>query len=395
MKPPFSFFLLIACMMLLSCETSAQNNINKISWSIAAKLPAIAGMQKQLGVAGSFTGVSNGVLLIAGGSNFADGAKPWEGGKKIYKDDIYVLQRNDSEDFNWIVPETKRLKQKAAYGASTTITGGVVCAGGETERAGSSKNVFMMSWDKASHDVVIKQLPLLPIPVANACMTSIGNTIYLAGGESNGKPTAAFFMINLDHDKVEWLPLPPMPIAMSHSVAVAQSNGKYSCIYIIGGRSSTPSGISTLQDVTFCYDPKYKKWITLSNVGDGAHTTTISAATGVADGDHHILLIGGDKGDLFHKIETWNATIANTKDNTEKQRISKEKLGLLNNHPGFSKDVYEFNTLANTWKKIGELPFYGQVTTTAVKWNNEIFIPGGEIKPGTRTPNITVGRFDQ
>jgi N-acetylneuraminic acid mutarotase len=42
---------------------------------------------------------------------------------------------------------------------------------------------------------------------------------------------------------------------------------------------------------------------------------------------------------------------------------------------------------------MGSLPFYGQVTTTAVKWDNEIFIPGGEIKPGTRTAAITMGEF--
>ena len=190
MRPSVAFFLPITCMMLMPCENMSQNiKSNNISWSVAARLPLIAGMQKQLGVAGPFTGVSNGVLLIAGGSNFADGAKPWQGGTKIHEDDIYVLAKNDAEKFTWISPKTKHLKRKVAYGASTTIAGGVICAGGETEKANSSKDVFMMSWDAEKNDVVFKQLPSLPIPVANACMTSIGNTIYLAGGESNGKPS--------------------------------------------------------------------------------------------------------------------------------------------------------------------------------------------------------------
>ena len=42
-------------------------------------------------------------------------------------------------------------------------------------------------------------------------------------------------------------------------------------------------------------------------------------------------------------------------------------------------------------EKIDELPFYAQVTTIAVKWGNEILIPGGEIMPGTRTADITRG----
>jgi N-acetylneuraminate epimerase len=253
----------------------------------------------------------------------------------------------------------------------------------------------MMTWDVAKQDVIIKQLPSLPIPVSNACMSSIGKVIYLFGGESNGKPTDQCFMFNPATDKGKWQALPPMPIAMSHSVAVTQSNGNYPCIYIIGGRSSTPSGISVLHSCAWCFDPKYDKWIALSNVGDGTHTTTISAGTAVANGRSRILLIGGDKGNLFHQIENYNALIELAKNNNEKQRITREKLILLNNHPGFSKDVYMYSTLKNTWKKIGELPFYGQVTTTAIMWDNEIFIPCGEIKPGVRTPKVTMGKFDQ
>ncbi|HWZ34910.1 MAG TPA: hypothetical protein VNW51_02065, partial [Mucilaginibacter sp.] len=307
-------------MTLLSCVAMAQNKKegNTIIWSAGAKLPPIPGMQKQLGVAGPFTGVSNGVLLITGGSNFTDGAKPWQGGKKIHKDEIYILKKDDAGKLTWLTPKTKHLKQKVAYGACTTIAGGVICAGGETEEANSSRDVFMMTWDKARRDVVFKQLPALPIPVANACMTSIGNVIYFAGGESNGKAIDKVFMLDLGHSEMEWLSLPPLPIAMSHSVAVTQSNGKYPCIYLIGGRSATQSGISTLHSTTFCYDPKYKKWIALSNVGDGDHITTISAASAVARGDHQILLIGGDKGNLFHKIETWNAIIANSLNDDEK-----------------------------------------------------------------------------
>lgn len=37
------------------------------------------------------------------------------------------------------------------------------------------------------------------------------------------------------------------------------------------------------------------------------------------------------------------------------------------------------------------LSFPAQVTTTAVKWGNEIVISTGEIKPGIRTPDVVVG----
>ncbi|WP_198170105.1 Kelch repeat-containing protein [Mucilaginibacter arboris] len=379
--------------VLVSCNPVTNTKDNKITWATVAKLPVVAGMQKQLGVAGVFTGVSNDVLLIAGGSNFADGAKPWQGGKKLHRDDIYILKKEAENKFSWLKPQPAHLKQNVAYGASVTLPEGVVCAGGETDKANSSREVFMMQWDASKNEVLFKEMPSLPIPVANACMANIGRTIYLIGGESNGKPSAKCFLLDLSSVHPQWQPLPDLPVAMSHSVAVAQSNGNHSCIYVIGGRSSTPSGISDLHNTTFCYDPTLKKWLRLKSVGDGENITNLSAATGVSHGNADIIVIGGDKGNVFHQIETYNAKIEKAQNETEKQKLQNEKLELLNNHQGFSKDVYQYNTLTDTWKKIGELPFYGQVTTTAVKWGNDIFIPCGEIKPGVRTENVVRGEF--
>lgn len=379
--------------ILVSCNPFDNIKDNKITWATVAKLPVLAGMQKQLGVAGVFTGVSNDVLLIAGGSNFADGAKPWQGGKKLHKNDIYVLKKEAENMFTWLNPQPAHLKQKVAYGASVTLPEGVVCAGGETDEANSSREVFMMNWDAPKSEVLFKEMPSLPIPVANAGMANIGKTIYLVGGESNGKPSAKSFLLDLSTPHPQWQPLPDLPVAMSHSVAVAQSNGKNECVYVIGGRSSTSSGISNLHNTTFCYDPTSKKWLRLKNVGDGENITNLSAATGIAYGNADIILIGGDKGNVFHQIETYNAEIAKAQNQTEKQKLQNEKLELLNNHQGFSKDVYQYNIPTNSWKKIGELPFYGQVTTTAVKWDGDIFIPCGEIKPGLRTANVVRGEF--
>ncbi|WP_295720045.1 galactose oxidase [Mucilaginibacter sp.] len=366
----------------------------KIVWSVPTQIPAAPGMDMQRGLAGVFTGTSHGVLIVAGGSNFADGAMPWQGGKKLHYDDVYVLQKAKGDSFTWLKPKTNHLLQKTAYGASTTIADGVVCAGGETEEAPESSTVFMMTWDLKKQDIVFTNLPSLPVSVANACMSSIGRVIYLIGGESGGKPSAKCFTLNLADKNPKWKALAALPVAMSHSVAVTQSNGKYPCVYVIGGRSSTASGISALHGYTFCYDPLYNKWIRLGNVSDGKLLTNISAATAVACGAHNILLIGGDKGTIFHQIETYNSLIAKATTDEEKQQLQDQKLALLNNHPGFSKDVYQFNTVNYSWEKVGDLPFYGQVTTTAVKWNNEIFIPGGEIKPGIRTTAISMGKFN-
>jgi len=370
-------------LMLAYSGAVAQNKIDNIAWTTAAKLPA--------GPAGVFTGVSNDVLLVAGGSNFADGAMPWQGGKKLHYDEVFALRQSGGK-FVWLKPATRYLQQKIAYGASVTVGNKVVCVGGETETAKSCNRAFTMYWSDEKHDVVFTDLPSLPIPIANACMTNIGNKVHLIGGETEGVPSNKVFVLDMNAAAPHWQTLPDLPVAMSHSVAVTQNNGRYLCIYVIGGRSSTPSGISELHHNAFCFDPVNQKWLELSPVSDGK-VTNLSAATGVAIGKNDILIIGGDRGDIFHRIETYNAEIANATDLKQKERLQAEKIELLTHHPGFSRDVLLYNTFTNKWKKIGVLPFFGHVTTTAVIWDKGIYIPGGEIKPGVRTADVIKGEL--
>ncbi|TDE14689.1 sodium:solute symporter family transporter [Dyadobacter psychrotolerans] len=374
--------------MFLKSAFAQDQKANEISWTAAAELPSAADNQKQPGVAGAFTGVHNGVLIVAAGANFPDG-KPWEGGKKVYRDDIYVLQKQ-GESVQWITAKTPKLTTRVAYGASTTLPEGIVCLGGETDN-GFSRKAFLMQWDAAKKDIIFKMLPDLPVALANAGVTSIGNTIYVVGGENSEGPSDGFFSLDLSSENKQWQSLPVLPATLSHAVVVAQNNGKHSCIYVIGGRSSTSSGISDLHNTNYCFDPNANKWIKRGNISDGTTVSTLSAGTGVANGASYILLFGGDKGNVFHQIETFNARIAKASTQEEKQKLQIEKVQLLTGHQGFSKDVLLYNTVTDAWTKIGEMPDFAQVTTTAVKWGNEIFIPSGEIKPGTRTPVITKG----
>lgn len=377
--------------MLPSALTAQSKKVNPVSWTVAAKLPPVPGMDKQPGVAGVFTGVSHNRLIIAGGAYFPD-KKPWEGGKKAHTNQIFILKKQGADQFTWLASSNVHLKNKIAYGASVTIGNDIVCAGGETETAGSTRDAFIVRWDIAKNEIIFHDLPLLPIPVANACMAGIGRKIYLIGGESNGKPSDKVFMLDLAAARLRWETLPGLPLAMSHSVALTQSNGNHPCVYVIGGRSAAPSGITELHHKAFCYDPLAKKWFALNDVSDGMHITNLSAATGVAIGKNNILIIGGDRGNIFHQIETYNAAIEKSV-GLKKEQLLAAKLKLVINHPGFSRDMLIYNTITNSWRKAGELPFYGHVTTTAVKWDNDIFIPAGEIKPGIRTSDIVRGEL--
>lgn len=372
---------LITMLSFTRLRAQAQGN-NHITWSVPAQLPA-AGDVQQRGLAGAAAGVHNGVLLIAGGANFPD-SMPWQGGHKKYYNDVYVLQ----QDHQWH-SKPKKLPFHFAYAASVSTPEGILCIGGEDD-AGARQAVFLLQWNTAKQEVEVKDMPPLPQAITNASAAMIGNMVYVAGGETAEQTVSSFY--RFDPADGKWQRLPDLPLAVSHTVTVAQSNGEYPCMYVFGGRTRTASGISELHNSAYQFDPKLNSWKKLQSI-TGA--PALSAGTGITSGATYILLIGGDKGNIFTQIETYNAKIAGGNDAAEKQRLQAEKLPLLNEHKGFSRDVYLYNTVTNAWAKIGELPYETPVTTTAVKWGRDIYIPSGEIKPGVRTNNILKGSIDR
>ena len=83
-----------------------------------------------MGVARPFAGVSHGVVLLAGGSNFPD--RPLvAGGAKVYHDEILMLDPAAAQPM-WRV--VGRLPRPQGEGGSATTAQGVVCVGGAVGR---------------------------------------------------------------------------------------------------------------------------------------------------------------------------------------------------------------------------------------------------------------------
>ena len=98
------------------------------------------------GWSGMYAGVSNGMLLCFGGVNFPD-KRPWEGGKKKWYDDIYMLQ----EGGNWIKLADK-LPLPLGYGVSVSYKEKIIIIGGNNE-FGYSDKVFEYKWNGQSLDI--------------------------------------------------------------------------------------------------------------------------------------------------------------------------------------------------------------------------------------------------
>lgn len=374
--------------MLHNSDSIAQKPSLAISWKEIALIPSSDSIEST-GYAGVINGVNNNVLIVAGGSNFPD-KKPWEGGKKAYSDKIFVLEKK-GESFNWDKNVKSILPEPIAYCGSTSTSLGIVYVGGENEK-GNSNKCFLLKWNRIKNDVDVKDLPDLPVALTNIAITHIDNVVYAVGGDEVKHSSNRFFSLDLNDENSIWKTLPNLPIALANTTAIVQNGKSGKEIFIIGGRTKTATGISGLHNTTFAFNPETQQWKKCADISDGIHITNLSAAAGVALGENEILITGGDNGKIFHKIETLISLIAVAKTKEEKSKLTKEKNNLSIHHRGFDKSLLLYNTITNVWTKIGILPFPAHVTTTDVKWGNEIIVSNGEIKPGVRTPYVMMGK---
>src|SRR6185503_14217272 len=237
------FLTLLIQGLLISSPIPAQEKY-KLRWSVAAHLPINEKLGKQPGLAGPFTGTINNKLIIAGGANFPD-SMPWQGGKKIYWNDIYVLAIGKKERYSWGNSGEFKLKTAIAYGASVQLKEGIVCMGGENE-TGISKKVFLLHENDKTKKIVITDLPELPLPLTNLSALAIEDNIFVAGGETATGVSDHLLRYNMHHPAIGWVELAPVPVEVSHAVMVMQLKDLRPCIYLIGGRKKNANGISDI-----------------------------------------------------------------------------------------------------------------------------------------------------
>ena len=358
---------------------------DKIKWSVAAELPSPDGVHAHPGLAGPIAGIINNRLLISGGANFPE-RLPWRGGKKVYHDEIYLFEKFKGQ----IIPtlSKQKLPQPVAYCANVKTLTGLVYLGGENEQ-GVLDKVVLIKNDDTSGQLSFTDLPPLPLALSNLSAASIGTLIYAGGGITKEGSSNKFFFLDMAVPGANWQALPDIPIQVAYAVMVAQSNGGHKGIYLIGGRRKNSNGLSDIFSSVYQFDIKTNQWQAKRSL-----PYSISAGTGIASNDDQLFLFGGDKGETFTREEKLSALIRTEKDEQKNGQLVKEKIALLDGHPGFTRDVLIYNTLTDTWKNADPLPFASPVTTTAINWEEAIIIPSGEIKAGVRTPKIIMGKLE-
>jgi N-acetylneuraminic acid mutarotase len=366
--------LLYIAFLFMSLTTLAQERQihSVLNWG---ELPAIPDKH---GFAGSFAGTSHGALIVAGGANFPDGGAPWTGSKKVWTNKIYVL---DKPTGTWKV--AGELPHPMGYGVSISYHNKMICIGG-SNAAGHLATVYAISY--MNDKIKIEKWPDLPQPLANACGTWVGHTVYIAGGlfHPDDKSTAnIFWSFNLSAPKTStWQKLETWPGPPRMLAAAGQTTNAF---YLFSGTDlEDKNGTAHRRYLTDAY--KYtigKGWEKLPDMP----AATVAAPSHVVFlNKNKLLIFGGDDGKL-----------------TDAAANLKER------HPGFSDHVLVYHLEKNKW--IDELriktdkkpdaaanpngSIWAPVTTTSVTWHGMIVFPGGESRPAVRTPRVLTATIKQ
>lgn len=358
---------------------NAQNEkkINQLHQSIVFDTKSLSDEpQFHEGLAGTYFGKHKQYFILAGGSFFPN-QKPWQGGKKQFSKTIFVFDTTKEGKLTPIF-QSNDLPEAIAEGAYVSLPEGLLCIGGQTPDGLSSK-VFLISLE--SGKIQIKNYPDLPIAVKSAAADVIGNNVYLLGGQvADGSSLNQFLKLDINTKK-NWENLPVYPINVSGAAMVAQQDGKEISIFAFGGRNRNNSPITTFHSKVFQYKPSKNQWFEKKSIStakiDSDLPLAVFSATKV--GASSILLFGGDNGFVFNQVEE---AINNQ---NEELRNS-----LWQNHSGFQKQILVYNTITDEWFTLDEAENTVAVASTFYDAQNQnIYIAGGEQKPGIRSPFIT------
>ena len=343
-----SALLLIANQLMAQLLAPTSATQPTLKWEQLPPIPDSRGLGYPFG------GVSNGALVIGGGSNFPE-QPVWENGTKVWYDSVFVLEQPTGQ---WKIGG--KLPRALAGGVSVTTSDGIAClGGGDADR--SYAECFLLQWREGKLET--KSLPKLPRACANFAGVLVGNTIYVAGGMEHTNDSSTlktFWSLDLKNQSDGWREL---DVWLGPGRMLATMGAQDGAIYLFSGADLKPSQSAGekpervwLRDA-YRYTPD-KGW---KQITDLPRVAVAAPSPAPSFGKSQLLVLGGDDG--------------------EQAALPPQT------HKGFPRDMLAYDTTNNSWSVIGELPF-SLVTTPTVSWRERIVIPGGEMRPGVRSKEV-------
>lgn len=303
------------------------------------------------GMAGAIAGAHRGVIIAAGGANFPD-KMPWDGGKKVYHDEIFVIGPGDAA---W--RSAGRLPEKRAYAASVSTPGGVLVIGGENADT-IFADTLLLAWDGVG--VSVTPGPALPAPRTGAVAALLDGSVFLAGGYAPGvvrESTGDFLRLDGRRRDAGWEPLPTWPGPTRAQAVMAALDG---AIYLISGLEMTTDAAGKPKPVYLgdAYRFRAARWERLPD----PLWTAIAAPTPAPVQAGQVFVLGGVDGRLVGKVP-------------RDTRVPDH--------------VMVFDVAAHAWRELpGRWPD-PVVTAPAVEMGGDWWIVSGETMAGVRTTSVS------
>lgn len=371
--------ILLLALFLISISFYGQE-ITKLEHTRLPDLPPLASQSESLGFAGMLGGAHNGVLIVAGGANFPEGV-PWEGGKKVWSDAVYVLE-NDQ----WRVSSTS-LPLPLGYSASVSTENGVLSIGGNNEALTSDK-VFLLSYNTTSKEVDVSEYPSLPEPLASASAVVHEGYVYVVGGHNGQQSTNSFYRMALKEAK-NWEKLPDFPgLPRALHTSAIQETQTHQKLFVFGGRNEVMGQKSQTLTNYLSYDFVDQVWADEGNLEIDGKPQVLMGASAETMGSMHIVVYGGSDEVLFDELETIAIDLAKTPNDSIAAALVSRRNTILNTHEGFSKNILAYNTITKKWYVYDSTVTGIPVTALAFKKDNDFIIVSGEISPGVRTAAV-------
>ena len=359
-------FVLIA---LFTAYTMAQNS-NSIQRLVGFPTEE-QGFDK--GVSACYCGVINGYLYIAGGCNFPD--KPVaEGGKKRFYKAIYAAKLNaEGNRLEW--KTVGQMPQPAAYGVSVTYENSLIFVGGNNETGGLTTAIRLRPTATGMRQ---ESLPCLPHALDNMAGAVVGHILYVVGGNCEGVATQRVWSLDLKNTaKQGWKEEPSIPgIARVQPIAAALAGD---LLGVWGGFApKTDSKAAQLAMNGASYNAGCGTWTALPVPTDALGEEVFTGgATAIATPQKGVVVVGGVNKDVFLAA------------------INKLPEGYLLHEP----EWYRFNSRVlcyrdGAWTQLLQHPSVARAGCALAYWDGWVYVVGGELKPGIRTPEIVRFRVD-
>ena len=375
----------LAVMLAVSC--GSKNEEKKFNEFKLSDLPQLAVGDSVQGVAASFAGVLGSDLVVAGGCNFPE-IPAAEGGAKRFYADIFALDL--SNPHGWF--KLGELPKPLAYGATVAVPEGLVCIGGTSDGKTSENAVFLLTSQNLKNSKP-QSLPPLPIGLDQHAAVYDNGTIYVAGGQSDGKPNHVVFSLDYGKNAKEWVELFQTTDneARLQPCLVVQNGEIGQELYLFGGFDPSTKKCSE-KGIAWNLKTKTAKFIPQNSTPNTQHLTpntknlsptfppvggseggiAFVGATALPCGANNILFFGGVNKQVFESA------------------LQNPQPDYLTHEPDwyqFRDSLLVYNTITGAWSSQFADKRLARAGAAVVKSSeaNTFYIINGELKPGIRS----------